>query len=358
MNTYKIMKLSVKAKFLLALAIFGINTSNAQLSFDQLMSNGVRADEKGQYDEAIINLNLAVDSKPENDMAWLTRGIVRIHMSDFSSAVVDFNKAIYLNPARPKTYLYRYIAYSRTENYQFAFGDINHYLGLAPSDTLGRVYRLEISLKLKEYEAVYEDMLWLYRTMGDLFLRDYLPILSIHFDASKKYADFQKILLGLKQISPSEALISESLIQNTYQMGQFDLCLMQVDESLKQNPENQNLLKLKADALFYLNRIDESESIYQILLSGSPNDGDLMADYGHCLLQLERYNDADVWLSKSIKSKNSTPAYAYLGRGIARYNMGKIGVACADWERSLLLGEKSATKWLEKHCQENPTTIK
>lgn len=138
------MKLSVKAKFLLALAIFGINASNAQLSFDQLMSNGVRADEKGQYDEAIINLNLAVDSKPENDMAWLTRGIVRIHMSDFSSAVVDFNKAIYLNPARPKTYLYRYIAYSRTENYQFAFGDINHYLGLAPSDTLGRVYRLEI----------------------------------------------------------------------------------------------------------------------------------------------------------------------------------------------------------------------
>jgi Tfp pilus assembly protein PilF len=141
-------------------------------------------------------------------------------------------------------------------------------------------------------------------------------------------------------------------------MGQFELCLMQVDESLKQNPQNQNLLKLKADALFYLNRIDESESIYQILLSGSPNDGDLMADYGHCLLQLERYNDADVWLSKSIKSKNSTPAYAYLGRGIARYNMGKIGVACADWERSLLLGEKSATKWLETHCQENPTTNK
>jgi hypothetical protein len=63
------MKLSVKAKFLLALAILGINASNAQLSFDQLMSNGVRADEKGQYDEAIINLNLAVDSKPENDMA-------------------------------------------------------------------------------------------------------------------------------------------------------------------------------------------------------------------------------------------------------------------------------------------------
>ena len=233
------------------------------------------------------------------------------------------------------------------------FGDINHYLTLAPSDTLGRVYRLEIALKLKEYEAVNEDMIWLYKTMGDFFLQDYLPILNTHFDASKKFADFQKILLGLRQINPNEILISESLIQNTYQMGQFELCLSQVDDILKRDPQNANLLKLKADALFYLNRISESETIYLTLLDRSPSDGDLMADYGHCLLQLERYNDADLWLSKSIKSKNSTPAYAYLGRGIARYNLGKIGVACADWERSLLLGEKSASKWLEKHCQEN-----
>lgn len=352
------MRFTAKIIFSLSVTLSIINAGIAQLSFDQLMSNGVRADEKGQYDESLINLNLAVDMKPENDMGWLTRGIVRIHMSDFSSAVVDFNKAIYLNPTRPKTYLYRYIAYSRTENYQFAFGDINHYLELAPSDTLGRVYRLEISLKLKEYDAVYEDMIWLYKTMGDLFLRDYLPILITHFDASKKYNEFQKILLGLKQVNSNEPLITESLIQNTYEMGQFELCLSQVNESLKLYPQNQNLLKLKADALFYLNRIDESESIYQSLLNSTPNDGDLMADYGHCLLQLERYNDADIWLSKAIKSKSSTPAYAYLGRGIARYNLGKIGIACADWERSLLLGEKSASQWLEKHCQENLSTTK
>ena len=87
---------------------------------------------------------------------------------------------------------------------QHQIGDINHYLGLAPSDTLGRVYRLEIALKLKEYDAVNEDMIWLYKTMGDFFLKDYLPILSTHFDASKKYTDFQKILIGLKQINPKE----------------------------------------------------------------------------------------------------------------------------------------------------------
>ena len=126
------MSFSSQSKTFILVAFCTVNSIFGQLSYDQLMSNGVRADEKGQFEEALINLNLAVESKPNDDMAWLTRGIVRIHMSDFSSAVVDFNKAIYLNPSRPKSYLYRYIAYSCTENYQFAFGDINHYLTLAP----------------------------------------------------------------------------------------------------------------------------------------------------------------------------------------------------------------------------------
>jgi Tfp pilus assembly protein PilF len=87
-------------------------------------------------------------------------------------------------------------------------------------------------------------------------------------------------------------------------------------------------------------------------LKSTPNDPDLLADYGHCLLQQEKWVEADEWLSKSIKAKNSSPAYAYLGRGIARYNQGKLGLACVDWERSYQLGEKAAKKWLDAHCKE------
>ncbi len=69
-------------------------------------------------------------------------------------------------------------------------------------------------------------------------------------------------------------------------------------------------------------------------------------------LEQEKWVEADECLSKSIKAKNSSPAYAYLGRGIARYNQGKLGLACVDWERSYQLGEKAAKKWLDAHCKE------
>ena len=49
--------------------------------------------------------------------------------------------------------------------------------------------------------------------------------------------------------------------------------------------------------------------------------------------------------------KNDTPAYAYLGRGIARMKLDKGDEACQDWEKSLKLGEKKAQKYLEEFCK-------
>jgi hypothetical protein len=131
------------------------------------MNFGVRSDEKGEYVAAIASLDQAVELKPNDDMAWLTRGVVRVHMKDYGSAVVDFNKAILLNPNRTETYLYRYIAYRETENYQFAFSDINTYVNAMPNDTMARIQRMQLSLLLSEYETMNTDVVWLYERMGD-----------------------------------------------------------------------------------------------------------------------------------------------------------------------------------------------
>jgi len=136
------------------------------------------------------------------------------------------------------------------------------------------------------------------------------------------------------------------------QIGKWEQALGNVNIMLLDDPQNLELLKIKADALFYLKRISESEKIFLTILERNPTDANLMADYGHCLLQLSKWESADEWLTKAIRDKNGAPAYAYLGRGIARYNLGKVGVACADWERSLYLGEKNAKIYLNNFCKE------
>ena len=324
---------------------------NAQYTFDQLMNFGVRSDEKGEYVAAIASLDQAVELKPNDDMAWLTRGVVRVHMKDYGSAVVDFNKAILLNPNRTETYLYRYIAYRETENYQFAFSDINTYVNAMPKDTMARIQRMQLSLMLSEYETMNTDVAWLYEKVGDALFADYSAMYNDHFEKHKHYNEYAKILIPLLEKYPNSQVIKYQLMLAHFQLAQYEPCLKLLNDLLQGDSKGFTLERYKADALFFLNRMSEAETLYADLLSYLPTDADLMADYGHCLLQLEKWNDADMWLSKSIKAKNNTPAYAYLGRGIARYNLGKAGLACADWERSYLLGEKSAKKWLEMNCQ-------
>lgn len=347
---YRLQKIS------LCLLLMTGNISNAnaqQYTFEQLMSFGVRSDEKGEYPAAIASLDQAVELKPEDDMAWVTRGIVRVHMRDFGSAVVDFNKAIFLNPNRIPTYLYRFIAYKETENFQFALSDVNRYLQATPEDTFARGQRMQLSLMLAEYEVFQSDVRWMYAKIGDVLFESYGAVFLNHFEKNKQFSVlYKQLLMGLGGSNAISSQLRNQQILASFNAEDYQICLELLQLQLVQFPQNTILLKYKADALFYLNKISEAEELYGTLLKIVPSDADLMADYGHCLLQLEKWNDADAWLSKSIKSKNNSPAYAYLGRGIARYNVGKVGLACVDWQRSYLLGEKTAKKWLEIHCQD------
>ena len=324
----------------------------AQYSFEQLMSFGMRSDEKGDYATAIVSLDQAVEMKPQEDIAWVTRGVVRVHMRDFGSAVVDFNKAILLNPNRTQTYLYRYIAYRETENFQFAYSDINRYLGEVAEDTFAHIQRMDLSLLLSEYETFQTDMFWLYSKIGDAMISEYGQQHLQHFEKNKQCTTYANLVGQLYQMYPESKSIRQQYIAALFHAEQYAPCLDLLKIELSDNPNNVNLRKYQADALFFLNRIEEAANVYAQMLKSAPNDADLLADYGHCLLQQEKWVEADECLSKSIKAKNSSPAYAYLGRGIARYNQGKLGLACVDWERSYQLGEKAAKKWLDAHCEE------
>lgn len=323
----------------------------AQYTFEQLMSFGLRSDEKGDYKAAILSLDQAIELKPEDDMAWLSRGVVNVHKRDFGSAVVDFNKAILLNPSRTQTYLYRFIAYLETENFQFAYSDINRYLNEVPTDTFARLSRMDLSMNLSEFETFQTDLQWLYDRMGDALFADYGAKQMQYFEQAKQMPVYAKILATIYAKHPSNKGLRSLYASALFGSEQYTQCLELVNELLSSDPTNSQWLKYKGDALFYLKQITEAAEIYAQLLKSNPTDADLLADYGHCLLQQEKWTEADEWLSKSIKSKNSSPAYAYLGRGIARYNQGKVGLACVDWQRSYQLGEKAAKKWLDAHCE-------
>ncbi len=327
---------------------FGIS---AQSKYDYYMTTGISLDNKGKSQLAVLYFDSAINVNQNSEQPWFSRGIAKVHVKDFSEAVVDFNKAIYLQPNLEDAYLYRHIAYRQTENFQFAFGDINTFLKLKPNDTIGRNYRFDLSLLLEEWDQAFEDLKWLSRLGETTYANRYIKF-STAMEQAKSYDALSRYVEQLMSENPTNKNFRITLIYTQIQIGKWEQALKNANIMLLDEPENLELLKIKADALFYLKRISESEKIFLTILERNPTDANLMADYGHCLLQLNKWESADEWLTKAIRDKNGSPAYAYLGRGIARYNLGKVGVACADWERSLYLGEKNAKIYLNNFCKE------
>ncbi len=325
-------------------------TGLAQQTFSVFMEKGIRSDEDKEFLQAVANFEHAIEIEPNNEQAWLSLGVVRTHMKEYGLAVVDFNKAIYLNPQLMTAYLYRHIAFRETENYLFAFSDINYYLAHNQGDTIARKYRFEISMLLKEWSVAADDLFWIRNNLGEDMFTAMFTQLAASIQATKSFAEFQPIVTQCSLANPSNVTVLLSMVNNSYQLSDYNTCLRAVNPALVFQPHNLHLLKIRADVLFYLNQLEESEKAFEYLLQLESTDGNAMADYGHCLLQLKKWGEADEWLTKSIANKNTSPAYAYLGRGIARFNMGKTGIACTDWERSYLLGEKNAQKWLEENC--------
>lgn len=336
---------------LLYLSVLLTNIVLAQSKYDYFMTTGISLDNKGKSNLAVLYFDSAIAINENSEQPWFSRGIAKVHIKNFSEAVVDFNKAIYLKPALEDAYLYRHIAYRQTENFQFAYGDINTFIKMRPNDTIGRNYRFDLSLLLEEWDQAFEDLRWLSRLGDATYANRYLKFSSA-MEQAKAYEALGKYVEKLMSENPVNRNFRITLVYTQMQIGKWEQALGHVNIMLLDDAQNLELLKIKADALFYLKRIAESEKIFLSILERNPTDANLMADYGHCLLQLSKWESADEWLTKAIRDKNAAPAYAYLGRGIARYNLGKVGVACADWERSLYLGEKNAKIYLNNFCKE------
>jgi tetratricopeptide (TPR) repeat protein len=67
-------------------------------------NRGIAYGEKGQYDQAILDLNKAIEINPRYDKAYNNRGIVYRLKGQYGQAISDFNKAVEINPKDAEGY--------------------------------------------------------------------------------------------------------------------------------------------------------------------------------------------------------------------------------------------------------------
>jgi tetratricopeptide (TPR) repeat protein len=128
--------------------------------------------EKGQYDEAILEFNNAIETDPNYADAYLKRGKAYGYKELHDKAISDFSKAIQAKPDYAEGYLMRGRAYFITKKYDLAISD----------------YTKAIEIKPNHYEA-YDNRGYVYDINGqyDRAISDYSKAIEINSKSASTF---------------------------------------------------------------------------------------------------------------------------------------------------------------------------
>lgn len=309
---------------------------------------GMKFDSLGNPSKAVECYNKALELAPNAAIIWYNRGVCYMELKKFNLAVVDFNKTLFLDTGFTTAYYNRSLAYRYTNNYQFALADISEYILRNPNEFEAVMDRAELAMEMKEYNTAILDLKTILSQFPD---RDEAKFLL--FQANYLLPDYATALVLIDELivqRPGDYFLQLHRAYTLFHSNQFEASINCINLFLLNDENNTEAIRLKADNFFFMKKFTEASAIYENLLLSDSLNANLLADYGHCLLQMGQFHAADSVLTKSIRAKNEAPAYAYLGRGIARFNLNQGDLACQDWMKSSKLGEKRAEEYLKINC--------
>ncbi len=304
--------------------------------------------DQDKFNDARVLAQELCEEYPDDARCFYTLGNIQIQLKDYGTALVNLNKSISLDPSLKEAYFSRYIANKETRNFQFALADINRFLQFHPADTTSHWARYNLAIYMKENDDAIADGQWFIdrKIGGDSMILKQLRLL----EEDNRYRDQLKLLN--KVIASKSTNVwwyyHRAFVNHT--LAEYQNSLDDLEKFMVSEPKYIPAMKLRFDNHFYLRNLPICEKYIVELIDLEPNNGSFLGDYGHILLQKGDWAKAESIFNKAIQLKSDNLGYVYLGRAIAKYNQGDKDLACSDWERSLLLGESVARKYLTQFC--------
>ena len=95
--------------------------------------------DKKQYNNAISDLNRAIELNPKSAQAYSKRGDTFSQNHEYTAAMNDYNKAIALKPNYAEPYFGRSMTYEEMGDIDSAISDMRQFIKLAPDKPYGRI---------------------------------------------------------------------------------------------------------------------------------------------------------------------------------------------------------------------------
>lgn len=152
--------------------------------------------EKGDYEKAIENYNMAILLSPIFSEAYFNRALSYYQLKNFEKSTKDYTKAIELDPKNPIMYNNRGDAYYRKEDFHSAIKDYDKAISLNP-EYLKAYYNRGLSYaSLEDYEKAIADFTKVVDLKADFAEAYHLRGLAYEYNGNldKAVKDYEKAI--------------------------------------------------------------------------------------------------------------------------------------------------------------------
>lgn len=135
-----------------------LSSGCGQSKLEKLLDEGITLLDSGQYEEALVKFDLALEIDPEHAKTHYLRGIVYQSRQNFDQSIVDFSKAIKLQDDYTDAYYFRAGSYVMIRDYEAAINDYSKVIEQLPDSSDGYNKRGGLYAATGETQKAIDDL--------------------------------------------------------------------------------------------------------------------------------------------------------------------------------------------------------
>ena len=295
--------------------VFALNLLNPDSSQFYRMRGKAKYD-KGQYEDAIADLNEALRIKPDDFKIYYNRGVAKGTLGQYESAISDYDKVLRIKPDLADVYLV----------------DVYFNRGVA-------------KYELGKYEAAISDFEIVFHKEPDA--ADAYYHLGLVKAAQKQYESAISNYSMALRINPDFFDAYNNRGSTKYFLGQYEAAISDFNEALRIKPVSAGAYVNRGLAKHELGQYKDAISDYDIALRINLNDAEAYVNRGNAKLSLEKYEEAISDYDTALRIKPNF-ALAYYNRGNAKDKLGQYKNAISDYDNALRINPDDAEVYVNR----------
>lgn len=141
-----------------AIETLNVVVTNDANNFEAFNMRGVAYQEKGQYKNALLDFDRAIELNPKFYKAYYNRALTNTLTKNLETAKEDYDKAIELEPQNAELYLNRGFLMAELELFKFAFQDFDKTIQLDSTNHLAFYNRGYLKFQLGDPQSAIPDL--------------------------------------------------------------------------------------------------------------------------------------------------------------------------------------------------------